>query len=113
MAGWIEVDLDGVLAEYHGAMGGLIGEPIRPMLAKVQDWMACGREVRIFTARASDPSQLPAIRQWLALHGLNGLAITNEKDFAMSELYDDKAMRVKRNSGHICGGCYRMKHRGE
>lgn len=113
MAGWIGVDLDGVLAEYHGAMGNTIGEPIKPMLVKVQDWVAAGREVRIFTARASDPGQLPAIRQWLARHGLANLAITNVKDFAMAELYDDKAMRVKRNSGHICGGCYRMKHRGE
>lgn len=93
--------------------GDLIGESIKPMLTKVQDWVACGREVRIFTARASDPSQLPAIRQWLAGHGLADLAITNVKDFAMAELYDDKAMRVKRNIGHICGGCYRMKHRGE
>ena len=113
MAGWVGVDLDGGLAKYDGAMGNAIGEPIKPMLAKVQDWVAAGREVRIFTARVSDASQLPAIRKWLITHGLGELAITNVKDFAMTELYDDKAMRVKRNTGHICGGCYRMKHRGE
>lgn len=42
MAGWIGVDLDGVLAKYDGAMGNAIGEPIKPMLAKVQDWVAAG-----------------------------------------------------------------------
>ena len=67
MAGWIGVDLDGVLAKYDGAMGNAIGEPIKPMLAKVQDWVAAGREVRIFTARVSDASQLPAIRKWLTI----------------------------------------------
>ncbi|MBM5575595.1 hypothetical protein [Deefgea sp. CFH1-16] len=109
MSKWIGVDLDGTLAEYHGAMGSAIGEPVKPMLARVREWLDAGREVRIFTARASDPAQIPAIRQWLATHGLGQLAITNVKDFGMQELYDDKAMRVRRNVGWICPNCYRMK----
>ncbi len=113
MAKWIGVDLDGTLAEYHGAMGEGIGKPIAPMMIRVREWIEAGREVRIFTARACDPGQLPAVRAWLAANGLEGLRITNRKDFDMVALYDDKAVRVKRNAGHICGACYRMtKGRG-
>jgi len=80
------------------------------MLKRVKEWIACGREVRIFTARACDPGQIPAIKDWLHEQGLGSLKVTNAKDFDMSELYDDKAIRVKRNAGYICGGCYRLKH---
>ena len=109
MGKWIGVDLDGVLAEYTGAMGNLIGRPIVPMMVRVKDWVACGVEVRIFTARACDPAQIPNIKNWLVNAGLPELVVTNIKDFDMTELYDDKAIRVKRNVGYICGGCYRMK----
>ncbi|WP_273428933.1 hypothetical protein [Chitinibacter tainanensis] len=110
MGKWIGVDLDGTLAVHHGYMCGGIGEPIKPMLDRVRELIDTGREVRIFTARASDPSQLQHVKQWLSAQGLGGLAITNIKDFDMVALYDDKAMRVKRNTGYICPGCYRMKY---
>ena len=35
LSGWIGVDLDGTLAEYHGWNGGAIGEPVPAMLARV------------------------------------------------------------------------------
>lgn len=107
MSGWIGVDLDGTLAEYHGHYGTAIGEPVRAMLLRVQDWIAAGREVRIFTARAGDPAQRQAVQQWLRRHGLGELAVTNVKDFDMTALWDDKAVRVKRNTGHVCGACVR------
>ncbi|OQS30401.1 hypothetical protein [Chromobacterium violaceum] len=108
MGKWIGVDLDGTLAQYHGAMGEIIGEPIKPMLTRVREWLSVGREVRIFTARAGDPTQLPLITAWLLQHGLPPLEITNIKDFDMIALYDDKAFRVKRNVGYICGTCFRL-----
>ena len=40
--GWIGVDLDGTLAEYQGYYAGAIGAPIRPMLVRVQEWLAAG-----------------------------------------------------------------------
>ena len=112
MRGWIGVDLDGVLAEHEGSMGEIIGRPIRPMVVRVKEWITSGREVRVFTARACDPRQVPAIKLWLEAQGLGGLSVTNVKDFDMVELYDDRAVRVKRNTGYICGGCYRMKRGG-
>ena len=102
--GWIGVDLDGTLAHYTGWLGPEhIGEPIIPMLARVNNWLALGKEVRIFTARASDPSQIPAVKKWLANLGLD-LQVTNVKDFAMIELWDDRCVQVELNTGkRICG----------
>lgn len=108
--GWIGVDLDGTLAEYEGNMGNGIGRPVRAMLTRVKDWQAAGVEVRIFTARACDPSQIPHIQKWLSDAGIGGLKITNAKDFDMIALYDDKAIRVKRNTGFVCGSCLRLKN---
>lgn len=107
--GWIGVDLDGTLAEYHGIQGTDIGAPLKPMLARVREWVDAGREVRIFTARASNPQQVRQVQAWLLSHGLPALAVTNVKDSAMSALYDDKACRVQRNTGFLCGGCYRLR----
>lgn len=108
MAKWIGVDLDGTLARYEGAMGNAIGAPVLPMLQRVKEWIEAGREVRIFTARACDPAQIPHVRAWLREHRIGELPITNVKDFDMTALYDDKAVRVKRNVGYVCGACYRM-----
>lgn len=106
---WIAVDLDGTLAKYQGAMDNAIGEPVLPMLQRVKDWIAAGEDVRLFTARAGDAAQLPHLQNWLNQQGLQQMKITNVKDFDMKVLYDDKAIRVERNKGYICGGCYRMR----
>lgn len=51
--GYIGVDLDGTLAEYHGWGDDSIGAPVPKMLARVKKWLAEGQEVRIVTARVS------------------------------------------------------------
>ncbi len=100
MAGWIGVDLDGTLAEYGGWKGpNHIGAPILPMLDRVKRWLADGREVRIFTARACIPEQVAPIAVWLDRHGIGGLSITNVKDFGMVELWDDRCVQVEPNTG--------------
>ena len=98
--GWIGVDLDGTLAIYDGWRGpGHIGDPIEPMMERVRDWIAAGQEVRIFTARAGFPEQIPPIIFWLEKYGLDDLKITNVKDFEMVELWDDRAIQVITNTG--------------
>lgn len=98
--GWIGVDLDGTLAHYEGWQGiEHIGEPVPAMLARVKRWLGEGREVRIFTARCQTPEAVPHIKAWLDLHGLGGLQITNVKDFAMDELWDDRCVQVAPNTG--------------
>jgi hypothetical protein len=112
MARWIGVDLDGTLAEYDGQMGADIGEPVGAMLNRVKNWLTSGQEVRIFTARASEPAQRRAVKAWLKEHGLEACAITNSKDFDMTELWDDKARRVEKNKGRLCKGCKSAGHHG-
>lgn len=98
--GWIGIDLDGTLAEYHGWKGyDYIGAPIKPMVQKVHDLIAKGYEVRIFTARAARKEAHPPIRAWLKEHGLPPLKITCCKDPDLLQIWDDRAVRVIRNKG--------------
>lgn len=98
--GWIGVDLDGTLAHYTGWKGpDSIGEPIPLMVARVKQWLGMGTTVKIFTARACVPEQIPPIQAWLKRHGLPDLEITNVKDFGMIELWDDRCVQVRTNTG--------------
>jgi hypothetical protein len=103
MAGWIGVDLDGTLAHYSGWAGGSIGKPIPAMLARVKGWLAEGREVKIFTARAAVPELIPPIKAWCLEHVGAELEVTCMKDFGMITLYDDRAVQVEMNTGRLIG----------
>jgi hypothetical protein len=98
---WIGVDLDGTLAHEIGEPqdADQIGEPVEPMMRRVRQWIADGKTVKIFTARASVPRQIDLVKQWLKQHNLPDLEVTNAKDFLMVELWDDRAVRVETNSG--------------
>lgn len=103
---WIGVDLDGTLAEVGRDNLGEIGKPITKMMNRVKKWLEDGEyEVRIFTARAGDKHQENKIKQWLKNNDLPELVITNLKGQNMLAIWDDKAVRVERNSGEICNGC--------
>ncbi len=100
MARWIGVDLDGTLAYYKKGQGPTIGEPIPAMMNRVQGWLDNGQEVRICTARAAHgEAEISRVRDWLKQHGLGDLQVTCQKDFEMMELWDDKAIQVKPNTG--------------
>lgn len=98
---WIGVDLDGTLA-YHNKFRGIdyIGKPIPIMLYRVRKWIEKGYRVKIVTARASEPEGIPPVRAWLKKQGLGDLEVTNEKDYDMIELWDDRAVRVLANTGN-------------
>lgn len=107
---WIGVDFDGTLATYHGWRGpGVLGEPISPMVERVKNWVTMGKNVRIMTARVSPIAPRgneyfhvvarEAIEKWcLGVFGFL-LPITHEKDYLMSELWDDRAIQVVFNTG--------------
>lgn len=115
--GWIAVDLDGTLAEYHGwPSDGSIGKPIPAMVERVKTWLAEGKDVRIFTARiwpiwtmdydpTKDPrsqdavKQLWRIQEWLKIHIGRTMEVTCIKDYRMIELWDDLAVQVVPNTG--------------
>ena len=107
--GWIGVDLDGTLAHYDGWKGaGHIGDPIPAMVERVKAWLEQGQRVKIFTARVSTADYQEreyvhaVIRTWCIDHIGAPLEITNRKDFAMIELWDDRCVRVRRNAGVPC-----------
>jgi hypothetical protein len=103
IVGWIGVDLDGTLAvRNHGDSLYTIGAPVRPILELVKSWLAAGRDVRIFTARASDPDQVPVIQVWCQAHLGQVLPVTATKDYEMEELWDDRAVSVMPNTGRWC-----------
>jgi len=100
MSGWIGVDLDGTLAVYGVWMGpDRIGEPVPAMLDRVKRWIEEGKDVRIFTARAMIPDQIPAVIGWCKLHLGVELPVTCRKDFGMVELWDDRCVQVETNTG--------------
>jgi hypothetical protein len=105
--GWIGVDLDGTLAHYDEWRGPEhIGAPIKAMVDIVRGWIEMGQEVRIFTARVyDDPDDiaLGAIAEWCLEHIGHILTVTNEKDYGMIELWDDRAVCVERNTGKVLG----------
>ncbi len=119
--GWIGVDLDGTLAEYHGWTGG-IGAPVPRMVERVKSWLANGEDVRIVTARVSPfggrssesgeeaanvaflLDQERQIRAWCLEHLGTALPVTYAKDFAMFELWDDRAIQVIPNTGDRADG---------
>ena len=103
------MDLDGTLAQDLGPKRenrglGEIGSPIKPMLNRVRKWIAEGKTVKIFTARASSPRQVAMIKKWLTIHGLPELEVTNVKDLRMIELWDDRCVQVMTNLGEPVEG---------
>lgn len=111
---WIGVDLDGTVAKYDKWRGPChIGEPILPMVKRIQTWLNDGRRVKIFTARVTESLNSDGsvndieqvkfhIEEWCKTHIGQTLEITNVKDFGMVELWDDRAVRVLVNQGDPC-----------
>jgi hypothetical protein len=111
---WIGVDLDGTLALHSGWVNELhIGPPIMMMALRVRGWLAEGKTVKIFTARVSNnrgkaASSIAVIRNtiqdWTEIHLGARLEVVCEKDYAMVELWDDRAVQVIPNTGRRVDG---------
>lgn len=109
--GWIGVDLDGTLVEYHGWVDAdNLGKPIMPMVNRIRAWIAEGEDVRIFTARVwfdplnpetieSAETARQAIIDFCLEHFDTILPVTHEKDYHMKQLWDDRAVGVEPNTG--------------
>ncbi len=106
--GWIGVDLDGTLAEYHGWVNtSHIGSPIPMMVERIKNWLSQGVEVRIFTARVNDMAEkhqnvkaiTAMIQKWCTQHIGQPLPVTCKKDYGMIELWDDRCVQVIPNTG--------------
>lgn len=100
----IAVDLDGTLAVHDSGQKfdpEHIGPPVPRMLERVKRWIAEGKEVKIFTARASDQKNIPPIRRWLKEHGISDCEITHQKTPDIERFYDDRAVKVYKNKGRV------------
>lgn len=106
---WIGVDFDGTLAVGSGTME-RCGEPIPAMVARVKQWLAEGKQVKILTARVSGGPhwadftvrQREMIQAWCEHYIGQKLEVTCRKDFAMSALWDDRAVCVPYETGLSC-----------
>jgi len=117
---WIGVDFDGTLAYYDGWEGPQsFGKAIPIMLNRVKVWIAEGRSVKILTARVGyssimdDPNVKAgrdnyqdlrqmitfSLQDWCEENGLPRLDVTAEKDYLMTEFWDDRATQVVPNKG--------------
>jgi hypothetical protein len=112
--GWIGVDLDGTLAHYTTwPKDGSVGAPIPKMVNRVREWLKSNKDVRIFTARIAVHSargeedqreQIQLIQNWCYQHIGKVLPITYQKDYAMVELWDDRAVQIVPNTGERADG---------
>lgn len=118
-SGFIAVDLDGTLAEYHGwEAWNIIGPPIPAMVARVKQWLAEGYTVKVFTARLPyDQNPYAVTKCWVTsyeytrnqmMHTIERwtqqaigtrLQAINVKCSSMIELWDDRAIQVVPNTG--------------
>jgi hypothetical protein len=122
--GWIGVDFDHTLAEYHPSQaddGFALGVPIPAMVERVKRWLNEGKDVRILTARATNEAlyavpydsaralqrqheiikDIERIKKWCAQYIGRELPVTGAKDFNMIALYDDRAVQVIANKGEL------------
>ena len=97
----VAFDLDGTLARVDNKpfSANRIGAPIPKMIAKLKGYLAKGEDAVIFTARAADTKNVPAIKKWLDRYNLGSLKVTNEKTPDMHKFYDDRAVAVEKNTG--------------
>lgn len=124
---WIGVDMDGTLAYYGDEWlpWNVFGPPIEPMVRRIRQWRAEGKEVRIITARvfphihgiphASVMSavntclktrqkftildMIGAVQDYTQRHVGERLPVTCAKDYMMIEQWDDRAIQVIPNTG--------------
>ena len=102
---WVGFDFDGTISRTdnpgHFSPPYPLGEPIPEMIAAVKSLLESGITVKIFTARACEPENIPAIQDWTERHGLGRLAVTHQKDYDLIRFFDDRAIPVIENSGKL------------
>jgi hypothetical protein len=105
----LAVDLDGTLAHFDYWRGvDHIGEPVRDMLTKVEEWHKAGHQVWIYTARLSDEHGdykkcFTTIVAWCRKHLSFVPNCTGTKWGFFDYFFDDRACHVEKNTGKIIG----------
>lgn len=99
----IYIDFDGTIATQKDGYQREIGEPIMPMIDRINKWIKQGHNITIFTARAdySDLMEKIDIEIFCVKHFGRVLPITAIKHHECDLYIDDKAIRVERNTGKL------------
>jgi hypothetical protein len=108
----IAVDLDGVLAKWGDLSMAeyrpdAIGEFVPVMVERIKRWLAQGKEVAIFTARVHpmhvEEAEIArrAIEERCLKEFGKKLEVTCMKHPRMSEIWDDRAVTIERDTGRI------------
>jgi hypothetical protein len=112
----IAVDCDGTMAKYYGREGvdyipEKVGPPVPRMVYRIKAWLNAGIEVVILTARVhpfhgkkESEQATKAIKEFCKEVFGQELEVTYEKHPRFSEIWDDKAVRVIRDTGVISDG---------
>ncbi len=105
----IAVDFDRTLSYYEGHKTWKMyqfGPPIPAMYFRVKKWISEGHNVIIFTARVAPHGEnydiegvRRAIQDWLQANDLPRLEVTCIKTPDIDQIWDNKAVSVKENSG--------------
>lgn len=106
---WWGFDIDKTaFTDEGGTRGGVIGEPIMPIIRRIKWFLRVGRKVSIVTARVH-PSESDRDEQIMTVRGAlvkalgqdraNMIDIRSDKDRHMIDLYDDRAKQVIPNKG--------------
>lgn len=139
--GWVGVDLDGTMFHYEKWVGwNKFGEPIVPMVRRIQEWLNDGKEVRVVTARVglpvfmghtphfsthkwhtcyvtgekfSDAMMVAAIQDHTVKHIGARLPVQCWKDVHMIELWDDRAVQVIANTGRTLAEEHEARYNAE
>lgn len=119
---WIGVDFDHTLATDTPNRSDpyTLGEPIQEMVNRVKDWVAKGYTVKLLTARMNEISHTSKqprdlqrmerlLQEWCLKHIGSILPCTASKDRRMEVLWDDRAVRVVKNTGGSC--CHQYEAR--
>ena len=96
---WYGVDFDKTLI-------GEDGQPIWDMVDKVNYALSEGRDVRIFTARLTGDNPTDSrrrIEEFCREYFGRDLPITNEKDYEMEEIWDDKSVNPLMEESNMMG----------
>jgi hypothetical protein len=116
------VDFDKTLATMGDWRGQLVlGEPVRAMVERVQQWLDDGDEVFIYTARIGDDNDrlfdagteatVAAIQDWCERNVGVRLPVRAKAHF--NELYDDRVVQVFPNTGLTVLDVLRRRQREE
>lgn len=109
---WYGVDFDGTLA-YSDRWRGRrhLGKPIPAMVKRVQQMLAQGKTVKLFTARADGATEedITNLQLWMEEYIGHVLEITCKKDKFCVGIYDDKARQVVKNTGKVVSAINKMK----